>query len=109
MSSNSIGGLGGVNFGSPQDANSSVITVRLGETISDVANRVGCTKEELLQANPQIKDPYQKLNAGQELALPQSTAASSSSSVNEAAASGKPQHSEFVITKNLDQSSATFS
>ena len=52
------------------DSASSNATVQFGESsLSQVASRLGIDPDELLFANPQIKDPW-KLQAGQEIHLP---------------------------------------
>jgi hypothetical protein len=53
-------------------------TVKIDETdLGQVANRLGVPKHDLLQANPQIKDPS-KLVAGQDIHLPQNQGLSTS-------------------------------
>jgi hypothetical protein len=58
------------------DPSDGTATVQFGETtLSQVANRLHTSADDLLMANPQIKDPYH-LSAGQEITVPanQSTA-----------------------------------
>ena len=55
-------------------------TVQVGEqTLGQVADRLGIDKDQLLQANPHIKDPSD-LKVGQEIQLPTQTAPRSQSS-----------------------------
>jgi hypothetical protein len=54
----------------PSDKTASTATVQLGENdLGQVASRLGVDKNDLLAANPQIKDPS-KLTAGQDINLP---------------------------------------
>ena len=49
-------------------------TVQVGEqSMAHVASRLGVSHDQLLQANPQIKDPL-NLKAGQEIQLPANSA-----------------------------------
>ena len=96
MPINSVGGPGAAGYGGSTPENEAVATVRMGEnTVSDVAGRLGLDVNTMLQANPQIKDPNQKLNAGQELNLPQDPAGT---------AKGQMQDLSFV--KKVEKSSA---
>jgi len=70
-------------------------TVLVGEkNIGQVANRLGLSKDDLLRANPQIKDPS-NLKVGQEIHLPPhpgpTSEISSTSSPNPTAAKGLPK------------------
>ena len=47
----------------------SVYTIKKGETLSKIAADHGITIEELLAANPTIKDPN-KISEGQQIILP---------------------------------------
>ena len=72
MPINNVGGPGPTGGNPISDvAHEHVATVRHGETVSDVARRHGVEMRSLLEANPQLKDGYQTLNAGQEIRLPQ--------------------------------------
>src|SRR5215467_6304486 len=65
-----IGGVGGTAPTTATETDPSAVTVRLGETkLSEVAERVGVSTQDLLDANPQIQDPNH-LSAGQELHFP---------------------------------------
>ena len=76
MPINKVGGPGPTGGNPVSDvAHEHVATVRHGETVSDVARRHGVEMKSLLEANPQLKDGYQKLNAGQEIQLPPGPAA----------------------------------
>jgi LysM repeat protein len=89
MPINTVGGVAPIQPGSIAEPDQNVITVRPGEiTISDVAKRLNVNKEALLAANPQLKDPYQKLQPGQELQTGKLKDKSSSKLYN-AASSGK--------------------
>jgi LysM repeat protein len=46
-----------------------VYVIKAGDTLSKVAKRFGVTIEELLAANPEIKDPN-KIAEGQEIVIP---------------------------------------
>lgn len=62
-------------------------TVRQGDTISTVASRHEVTEKQLLESNPQIKDPKQ-LSPGMELNLPQQTQAGRTGGGGAAAGTG---------------------
>lgn len=65
-----LGGPGEASGVGHQASSIPTATVQLGEhNISQVASRLGFNKEDLLVANPQIKDPS-NLNVGQEIHLP---------------------------------------
>ncbi|HKS72670.1 MAG TPA: LysM peptidoglycan-binding domain-containing protein, partial [Terriglobales bacterium] len=60
----------GAIYDSGNNASSANATVQVGEnSLGQVAKRLGVDADELLMANPQIKDPW-KLQAGQEIHLP---------------------------------------
>jgi LysM repeat protein len=46
-----------------------VYVIKTGDTLSKVARKFGLTLDELLAANPQIKDPN-KIGLGQEIVIP---------------------------------------
>ena len=93
MAINSVGGTGAAGYGGSSPENEAVATVRVGEnTVSDVAGRLKLDVNTLLQANPQIKDPNQKLNAGQELNLPQDPTAKGT----KPSGSGKGHNNDFL-------------
>ena len=52
----------------PQQTESSV-TVRRGDSMSAIAQRHGVSLQDLIAANPQVRDPNQ-IRVGQELRLP---------------------------------------
>ena len=97
MPLNNVSGPGGVGYGSPDPGDGQAATVRLGQnTLSDVARAHGLDPQELLKANPQITDPYQKLNAGQELSLPKNPGGTAGNTTQEGGATenfGGPQMS----------------
>ena len=99
MAINSVGGTGAAGYGGSSPENEAVATVRVGEnTVSDVAGRLGLEVHTLLQANPQIKDPNQKLNAGQDIRLPQEPAATAKGTQP----SGKVHPHEYLVV-NLEE------
>ncbi|MDC3962779.1 N-acetylmuramidase domain-containing protein [Polyangium jinanense] len=53
----------------PSPASPSTYTVRSGDTLGAIANRNGTTVDEIMRANPQIKNPNQ-ISPGQEIKLP---------------------------------------
>ena len=102
MPINSVGGIGAAGYGGVPE-NDAVATVRVGEnSVSDVAGRLGLDVNTVLQANPQIKDANQKLNAGQEIRLPQDPAATA----EDTQGSGKIHMQDCHFVKNVDKSSA---
>jgi LysM repeat protein len=98
MAINSVGGTGAAGPGGSSPENEGVATVRVGEnTVSDVASRLGLDANTLLQANPQIKDPNQKLNAGQDIHLPQDPTETAKGTKS----SGKAHHNDYMtVTMN---------
>lgn len=98
MAINSLGGTGAAGYGGSSPENEAVATVRVGEnTVSDVAGRLGLEVNTLLQANPQIKDPNQKLNAGQDIRLPKAPAETAKGTQP----SGKVHH-DYLVAKMED-------
>jgi hypothetical protein len=94
MSVDRVGGPGGVAHG-PCSANNeqTTATVRVGEnTIADVAKRLNVDVSPLLQANPNISGPHQKLSVGQELNLPQAQTNASARDVSTGAPMGRRMH-----------------
>ena len=67
----------------------STATVQLGESdLGQVASRLGVDKNDLLAANPQIKDPS-KLTAGQDIHLPDKTKTGSKGDDDDGSKTGK--------------------
>jgi hypothetical protein len=53
----------------PPEPTPQVYTIKKGDTISSIARKFGVTTEELLAANPKIKNP-DKIKIGQEITIP---------------------------------------
>jgi LysM repeat protein len=91
----------GSNAGLAQDWEStpdpSVTQVRSGETLSEVASRLGVSPEDLQKANPQISDPN-NLTPGSEIRIPTEDAASQSEPEN---TQGKATSSASFMERNL--------
>jgi LysM domain len=66
MTSKNISSVGG-SSPAPPSTHLNTETVQVGDTLSDIALRLGTTEEELLKANPNLA---KGLQAGQELKLP---------------------------------------
>jgi LysM repeat protein len=108
MPVNNVNGPSAAGSSAFEHSNESVATVRSGETtLSDVAHRLGLEKDTLIKANAQIKDPYQKLNVGQELQLPQPVSTPSSPSEAKGSAT-KVDFKDIQVTKKMDKSSPVF-
>ena len=74
----------------PPDLSSHLATVQVGETtLQQVARRLNVDPDDLLLANPQIKDPF-KLSPGQDIYMPLPQPAAPSTSVPAPAAGNQP-------------------
>ncbi len=70
----------------------------MGRAGGDKLKYLGLEVNTLLQANPQIKDPNQKLNAGQDIRLPQEPTETAKGSQP----SGKVHPNDYLVVKMED-------
>src|SRR5437868_15434089 len=79
-------------------------TVTIGEnTLSDVAARLHLAPDDLLLANPQIKDPW-KLTVGQDIHLPQTQASQTPGSGTGNSTIGNPNLARNPISDPIAES-----